>query len=427
MNRDQDADAKANVLSPMSTRKLVTSAMTQNCETATEEGTKSLTSDLTQHLIYDQNVEIDRPGEKQRNSNWPRTTWHRPSNGTRGGGHPCAWHQNHWPDDRQTFRNDYEKPSSYCTEKWHEIASRGLQRNTEKNFWKFDNLQEVSKLGFSSIHWEATKYVTGNQLHGRWWQRLQFEARRTRVYGAWANFQLLSRSFGVGAGRVQMKNSVATRDRRARASIIKCLDELERISSRGYPAKLTEIRRNIIIQNFSARVINQDLQRTLATSYAGERYPENSPTVERLRYFGKNPQNERTIPRRSGTTTHASQTKAVGSKSSNPFNTWSDASSQHATSKRTHQTCEKSQTILRPSNIVGLSWTFLAKFRLRPTKLVGPDIVLGFPTKCRYSPLISYDLPVTFLFFIHLYGFLVTKFWLKAQPGWGKRISSDET
>ena len=65
---------------------------------------------------------------------------------------------------------------------------------------------------------------------------------------------------------------------------MKFLDALERLRHQAYPTEDMVTRRYEILQRFIEGVRNPDLRRNLATMYAHERYLEEPPTVEELRF-----------------------------------------------------------------------------------------------------------------------------------------------
>ena len=83
---------------------------------------------------------------------------------------------------------------------------------------------------------------------------------------------------------MQSRHEFASRDQKPDEDHMKFLDALERLRLQAYPTEDMTSRRYEILQRFIEGVRNPDLRRNLATMYAHERYLQEPPTVEELRF-----------------------------------------------------------------------------------------------------------------------------------------------
>ena len=97
-------------------------------------------------------------------------------------------------------------------------------------------------------------------------------------------FSLLSRRFGNGSNRAQIRHSFASRTQNEDESEMQFLDALESLRAQGFPEESMVCRRYEILQRFIEGVRDAELRSTLATIYAHEHYLNEPPTVEALRY-----------------------------------------------------------------------------------------------------------------------------------------------
>ena len=114
-------------------------------------------------------------------------------------------------------------------------------------------------------------------------------------------FNCLTRRFGSGIGRTQIRVSFAGRVQGEEEDTMTFLDALESLRSKGFPDEDDTVRRYEILQRFISGVRNLELHSALAAKYAEEKYVTEPPTEEELRYVAmeyvrlRKPRWERTI------------------------------------------------------------------------------------------------------------------------------------
>ena len=97
-------------------------------------------------------------------------------------------------------------------------------------------------------------------------------------------FSMLSRRFGTGSNRTQIRQSFALRTQNECESEMQFLDALENLRTQGFPQDSVISRRYEILQRFIEGVRDAELRSKLATMYAHEHYLNEPPTVEALLY-----------------------------------------------------------------------------------------------------------------------------------------------
>ena len=97
-------------------------------------------------------------------------------------------------------------------------------------------------------------------------------------------FNCLTRRFGSGAGKAQIRVTFAGRTQGQDEDIMTFLDALESLRSKGFPGEDVTTRRYEIFQRFISGVRSVELQGALAAKYAEEKYVTEPPTEEELRY-----------------------------------------------------------------------------------------------------------------------------------------------
>ena len=97
-------------------------------------------------------------------------------------------------------------------------------------------------------------------------------------------FSLLSRRFGTGSNRTQIRQSFLSRIQNEGESETEFLNSLESLRTQGFPQESVVSRSYEVLQRFIEGVRDEELRRNLATMYAHEHYLNEPPTVEALRY-----------------------------------------------------------------------------------------------------------------------------------------------
>ena len=97
-------------------------------------------------------------------------------------------------------------------------------------------------------------------------------------------FNCLTRRFGSGAGKNQIRVTFAGRTQGEDEDIMTFLDNLESLRSKGFPEEDVTTRRYEILQRFISGVRSVELHGALAAKYAEEKYVTEPPTEEELRY-----------------------------------------------------------------------------------------------------------------------------------------------
>ena len=97
-------------------------------------------------------------------------------------------------------------------------------------------------------------------------------------------FNCLTRRFGNGIGRAQIRVSFADRVQGEGEDTMAFLDALESLRSKGFPDEDDTVRRYEILQRFISGVRNLELHSALAAKYAEGKYVTEPPTEEELRY-----------------------------------------------------------------------------------------------------------------------------------------------
>ena len=97
-------------------------------------------------------------------------------------------------------------------------------------------------------------------------------------------FNCLTRRFGSGAGKPQIRMTFANRTQGEDEDMMTFLDALESLRTKGFPDEDLVTRRYEIMQKFIAGVRSVEVHGALAAKYAEEKYVTEPPTEEDLRY-----------------------------------------------------------------------------------------------------------------------------------------------
>ena len=100
-------------------------------------------------------------------------------------------------------------------------------------------------------------------------------------------FSLLSRRFGTGIGRAQIRNSFMTREQRSDENLMQILDALESLRSKGYPEDTAVSRRYEIMQRFIQGVQSSEFHRVLVEKFSEAKFMDDPPTEEELRFLAQ--------------------------------------------------------------------------------------------------------------------------------------------
>ena len=97
-------------------------------------------------------------------------------------------------------------------------------------------------------------------------------------------FNCLTRRFGSGAGKPQIRMTFANRTQGEDEDMMTFLDALESLRTKGFPDEDLVTRRYEIMQKFIAGVRSVEVHGALAAKYAEEKYVTEPPSEEDLRY-----------------------------------------------------------------------------------------------------------------------------------------------
>ena len=99
-----------------------------------------------------------------------------------------------------------------------------------------------------------------------------------------AVLRLLNNRFGTGASKALIRTSFASRMQKPEESLMQYLDALESLRSKGFPDESTATRRYEIMQRFIKGVRSSELNSMLSIKYSDEKFIEDPPTEEQLRF-----------------------------------------------------------------------------------------------------------------------------------------------
>ena len=128
----------------------------------------------------------------------------------------------------------------------------------------------------------------------RAWTKVEFLENEARDYSTNKSeakrdtdekvFALLARQFGTGSSKIHIQQQFRTRSQTSDGDYMQYLAALEGLRSQGFPNEKVAVRRYEIMQKFNDGVSNFGMKRNLALMYAQEKYVEEQPTVEALRF-----------------------------------------------------------------------------------------------------------------------------------------------
>ena len=96
-------------------------------------------------------------------------------------------------------------------------------------------------------------------------------------------FALLSKRFGIGASPSDARLRFDERKQQPNEKLDTFLDDLEALRIRAAPEEPLKTRNLEIMRKFMTRLLDHELHQSLLTSYTGEYYTANPPTVEEVR------------------------------------------------------------------------------------------------------------------------------------------------
>ena len=99
-----------------------------------------------------------------------------------------------------------------------------------------------------------------------------------------AVLRLLNNRFGTGASKALIRTSFASRIQKPEESLMQYLDALESLRSKGFPEESMATRRYEIMQRFIKGVKSAELNSMLSIKYSDEKFIEDPPTEEQLRF-----------------------------------------------------------------------------------------------------------------------------------------------
>ena len=96
--------------------------------------------------------------------------------------------------------------------------------------------------------------------------------------------RLLNNRFGTGASKALIRTSFASRVQKPDESLMQYLDALESLRSKGFPDEPMATRRYEIMQRFIKGVKSAELNSMLSIKYSDEKFIDDPPTEEQLRF-----------------------------------------------------------------------------------------------------------------------------------------------
>ena len=99
-----------------------------------------------------------------------------------------------------------------------------------------------------------------------------------------AVLRLLNNRFGTGASKALIRTSFASRMQKPEESLMQYMDALESLRSKGFPDESMATRRYEIMQRFIKGVRSSELNSMLSIKYSDEKFIEDPPTEEQLRF-----------------------------------------------------------------------------------------------------------------------------------------------
>ena len=102
-------------------------------------------------------------------------------------------------------------------------------------------------------------------------------------------FALLARRFGTGPSNTHEQQQFRRRNQTSDEDFMQYLNAFGGLLSQGFPNEEVAVRRYEILQKFIDGVRNFEMKRIFALMYAQEKYIEEPPTVEALRFTVQQP------------------------------------------------------------------------------------------------------------------------------------------
>ena len=96
-------------------------------------------------------------------------------------------------------------------------------------------------------------------------------------------FILLSKRFGIGESPNDARLQFDVRKQETGEKLDTFLDHLEALRIKAAPGESIKTHHLEIMRKFMTGLLDEELQQSLLTSYTGENYTDNPPTVEQIR------------------------------------------------------------------------------------------------------------------------------------------------